>query len=65
MFQSIWSIKKDKVFYGQEPPSGKSTTTECAGQLSTTRTEVAQLGSPSCSRPQPGTDNSVRAFRSN
>ena len=21
--------KKGKVFYGQEPPSGKSTTTEC------------------------------------
>ena len=22
-------IKKGKVFYGQEPPSGESTTTEC------------------------------------
>ena len=22
--------KKGKVFYGQEPPSGESTTTECA-----------------------------------
>ena len=23
------NLKKGKVFYGQEPPSGKSTTTEC------------------------------------
>ena len=25
----ILSLKKGKVFYGQEPPSGESTTTEC------------------------------------
>ena len=38
------------------------------GQLSATCsnvTEVAQLGSPSCSRPQPATDNGVRDGRSN
>ena len=37
------------------------------GQLSSTwsNTEVAQWGAPSCSRPQPGTDNGVRDGRSN
>ena len=30
------SKEKGKVFYGQEPPSGESTTTEMWGQLSTT-----------------------------
>ena len=35
------SIYKGKVFYGQEPPSGESTTTESVwGQLSTTRSNV-------------------------
>ena len=28
-------------------------------------TEVAKLGTPSCSRPQPATDNGVRDGRSN
>ena len=60
-------VKKGRVFYGQEPPSGESTTTECGGQLSTTlqySTEVAQLGTPSCSR-QPAKDNGVRDGWSN
>ena len=38
------------------------------GQLSTTcniSTEVAQCGTPSCSRPQPATDNGVRVGRCN
>ena len=56
-----------KVFYGQEPPSGESTTTECAVnyQLLAAITEVAQFGTPSCSRPQSATDNGVRDGRSN
>ena len=59
---------KSKVFFGQEPPNGKSTTTILWGQLSTTCsnvTEVAQWAAPSCSRPQPATDNGVRDGRSN
>ena len=50
---------KGKVFYGQEPPSGESTTTECTVnyQLLAVITEVAQWGPPSCSQPQPATDN--------
>ena len=60
-------IHKCKVFYGQEPPSGESTTTECGAnyQLLAVITEVAQWGTPSCSRPQPATDNGVRDGRSN
>ena len=56
-----------KVIYGQEPPSGESTTTECGVnyQLLAVITEVAQWGTPSCSRPQPATDNGVRDCRSN
>ena len=40
-----------KVFYDQEPPSGKSTTTGRGVnyQLLEVITEVAQLGTPSCS----------------
>ena len=58
---------KGKVFYGQEPPSGESTTTECGVnyQLLTVITEVAQWGTPICSRPQPAMDNGVRDCRSN
>ena len=58
---------KGKVFYGQEPPSGESTTIECGVnyQLIAVITEVAQWGTPSCSRPQPATDNGVRDGRSN
>ena len=43
------------VFYGQEPPSGESTTTECGVnyQLLAVISDVAQWGSPSCSAPQP------------
>ena len=60
-------IKKGKVVYGQEPPSGESTTTECGFnyQLLTVITEAAQWGTPSCSQPQPATDNGVRDGRSN
>ena len=55
------------VFYGQEPPSGESTTIECMVnyQLLAVITEVAQWGNPSFSRPQPATDNVVRDGRSN
>ena len=44
---------KGKVVYGQEPPSGESTTTECGFnyQLLAVITEVAQWGAPSCSQP--------------
>ena len=58
---------KGKVFYGQEPPSGESTTTECGVnyQQLAVITEVAQWETPSCSRPQPATDNGVRDGRSN
>ena len=56
-----------KVFHGQEPPSGESTTTECGVnyQLHAVITELAQSGTPRCSRPQPATDNGVRDGRSN
>ena len=58
---------KGKVFYGQEPPSGESTTTECGFnyQLRAVITEVAQWGAPSCSQPQAATNNGVRDGRSN
>ena len=58
---------KGEVVYGQEPPSGESTTTECGFnyQLLAVITEVAQSGAPSCSQPQPATDNGVRDGRSN
>ena len=64
---SGWTIGKGKVVYGQEPPSGESTTTEYGFnyQLHAVITEVAQWGAPSCSRPQPATDNGVRDGRSN
>ena len=56
-----------KVVCGQEPPSGESTTTQCGFnyQLLAVITEVAQWGAPSCSQPQPATDNGVRDGRSN
>ena len=59
--------KKGKVVYGQGPLSGESTTTECGFnyQLLAVITEVAQWGAPSCSKPQPATDNGVREVRSN
>ena len=58
---------KGKVFYGQEPPSGESTTTECGVnyQLLAVITEATQWGTPSCSQPQPATDNGIRDGRSN
>ena len=58
---------ESKVFYGQEPPSGESTTTECGVnyQLLPVFTEVAQWGAPSCSRPQRATNNCVGDGRSN
>ena len=61
------SKRKGKVVYGQEPPSGESTTTECGSnyQLLAVITEVAQCGAPSCSQPQPATDNGIRDGRSN
>ena len=51
--------RRCKAFYGQEPPSGESTTTECAVnyQLLTVMLEVPQWGAPSCNRPQEATDN--------
>ena len=56
-----------KVFYGQEPPSGESTTTKCGVnyKLLAAITEAAQWGTPSCSQPQPATNNCVRDRRSN
>ena len=59
--------KEGKVVYGQEPPSGECTTTECGFnyQLLAVITEVAQWAAPSCSQPQPATDNGVRDGRSN
>ena len=44
---------KSKVFYGQDPPSGESTTTEYGVnyQLITVITEVSQRGTASCSQP--------------
>ena len=64
---SIRKKRKSKIFYGQEPPSGESSTTECGVnyQLLAVITEVAHLGTPSGSRPQAATDNSVRDGRSN
>ena len=58
----MFPIYKVKVFYGQEPPSGESTTTECGVnyQLLAVITEAALWGTPSCSHPQPATDNCVR-----
>ena len=58
---------KGKVVYGQKPPSGESTTTEGGFnyQLLAVITETAQWGTPSCSQPQPATDNGVRDGRSN
>ena len=58
---------KGQVFYGQEPPSGqiqweaRSLPTECGVnyQLLAVITEVSQWKTPSCSRPQPATDNVV------
>ena len=63
----LLACSKGKVFYGQEPPSGESTTTECGVnyQLLAVITEVAKWGTPSCSRPQPATYNGVRDGRSN
>ena len=60
-------LKKGKVVYGQEPPNGESTTTECGFnyQLLAVITEVAKWGAPSCSQPQPATDNGIRDGRSN
>ena len=45
MFLLQYSVyKKGKVFYGQEPPRGESTTTECGVnyQILAVITEVAQ-----------------------
>ena len=46
---------------------GESTTIECGVnyQYLQQYTEVAQCGTPSCSRPQPATENGVRDGRSN
>ena len=65
MWRDAWNLHKfdynwckkgtGKVFYGQEPPSGESTRTECwiNYQLLAVITEVAQWGTPSCSGPKP------------
>ena len=49
------------------PSSGESTKTErgVKYQLLAVITEAAQLETPSCSQPQPATDNGVRDSRSN
>ena len=67
LYVSDNSRHKGKVVYGQEPPSGDSTTTECGFnyQLLAVITEVAQWGAPSCSQPQPAMDNGIRDGRSN
>ena len=64
--EPLFHKSKGKVFYGQEPLNGESTTTECEVncELLAALTQVAQRGSPSCSRPQPATDNGVRDGRS-
>ena len=61
----VWGKPLPKVFYGQEPPSEESTTTECEVnyQLLAVITEVVQWGAPSCSRPQLATDNGFRNGR--
>ena len=58
---------KRKVFYGQEPPSGASTTTYCRVnyKLLAVIYEVAQWGTSSCSRPRPAKDDGVRDGRFN
>ena len=65
--QFLNQLVKGKVVYGQEPPSGESTTTECGFnyQLLVVITEVAKWGAPSCRQPQSATDNGVRDGRSN
>ena len=60
-------ISKGKVFYGQEPPSGESTITECGvnyQQLAVIYWS-SPMGNSSCSRPQLATDNGIRDGRSN
>ena len=56
-----------KVFYGQEPPSGESTTTECGVnyQLLAVIYWSSQLGTPGWSRPELATVNGVRHSRYN
>ena len=62
---------KGKVFYGLEPPSGESTTTECGVNyyqllaVIKKNQKAAKWGTPSSSQPQPATDNGVRDGRSN
>ena len=55
------------VFYGDEPPSGESTTAECGVnyKLIAVITETAQWGTPSCSRSKPAKENGVRDSGSN
>ena len=67
MMRGIECKKNGEVVYGQEPPSGESTTTECGFnyQLLAVITEVAQWGAISCSQPQSATDNGVKDGRSN
>ena len=65
-FINIWASKA-KVFYGKEPPSGDSTTTECGFnyKLLAVIYWSSQMGAPSCSLPQPATDHGARDGRSN
>ena len=53
---------KGKVFYVQQPPRGKSTTTEYGVSY---QNKVALWVTPSCSQPQPATDNGFRDGTSN
>ena len=52
------SNTKLKVFYGQKPPIGESTATECGVnyQLLAVINRSAQWGTPSCSPPEPATE---------
>ena len=60
-------FKEGKLFYGQEPPSRESITTKCGFncQLLAVMYWSSPKGTPSCSQPQPATDNGVRDGKSN
>ena len=55
-------VGKRKLFYGHEPSSGESTTTECAVNYQLLAVMLLKLpnGELRCSRPQLATDNGVR-----
>ena len=63
----IYVKGKGKVFYGQEPPRGESTSTECG--INYQLLAVIYCSSPVVNSwlqsPQPATDNGIRDGRSN